>query len=270
MLAIAWLALRRSLADREAGAAAAINIAGAHDIVLSRCSMCHSDEPVWPGITAPPQDVLLDGAEKIKRHARLIEIWAVRSRAMPPGNITQMTDQEREIAALVAPARRRKLTTCPPQPSGSRYPRDMIGYGRNPPDPRWPGGARIACSSSSTTRKAARTTSCMATPPRKRSCPSSRRAALAGAAPHEHGVDLRIWRRAPASGGSGGCSPSARCRSRSSAWRPRWRATRSGRGDARGGLGNRQPRPQMDRLQGHAARRTSAPSSPRRSASTPR
>ena len=24
------------------------------------------------------------------------------------------------------------------------YPRDMVGYGRNPPDPDWPGGARIA------------------------------------------------------------------------------------------------------------------------------
>jgi putative urate catabolism protein len=24
------------------------------------------------------------------------------------------------------------------------YPRDMIGYGRNPPDPQWPGGARVA------------------------------------------------------------------------------------------------------------------------------
>ena len=24
------------------------------------------------------------------------------------------------------------------------YPRDLIGYGRNPPHPRWPGGARIA------------------------------------------------------------------------------------------------------------------------------
>jgi peptidoglycan/xylan/chitin deacetylase (PgdA/CDA1 family) len=24
------------------------------------------------------------------------------------------------------------------------YPRDLIGYGRNPPDPHWPGGARIA------------------------------------------------------------------------------------------------------------------------------
>jgi len=26
----------------------------------------------------------------------------------------------------------------------NRYPRDMTGYGENPPDPRWPGGARIA------------------------------------------------------------------------------------------------------------------------------
>ena len=24
------------------------------------------------------------------------------------------------------------------------YPRDMVGYGRNPPHPKWPGGARIA------------------------------------------------------------------------------------------------------------------------------
>jgi peptidoglycan/xylan/chitin deacetylase (PgdA/CDA1 family) len=24
------------------------------------------------------------------------------------------------------------------------YPRDMVGYGRTPPDPRWPGGARVA------------------------------------------------------------------------------------------------------------------------------
>src|SRR5437588_771367 len=26
----------------------------------------------------------------------------------------------------------------------SVYPRDMVGYGRNPPDSAWPGGARIA------------------------------------------------------------------------------------------------------------------------------
>src|SRR5437868_5795281 len=26
----------------------------------------------------------------------------------------------------------------------SPYPRDLVGYGRNPPDPQWPGGARVA------------------------------------------------------------------------------------------------------------------------------
>src|SRR3979490_667295 len=26
----------------------------------------------------------------------------------------------------------------------SRYPRDLVGYGRHPPDPRWPSGARVA------------------------------------------------------------------------------------------------------------------------------
>src|SRR5256885_9558962 len=26
----------------------------------------------------------------------------------------------------------------------ARYPRDLHGYGRTPPDPKWPGGARVA------------------------------------------------------------------------------------------------------------------------------
>ena len=29
-------------------------------------------------------------------------------------------------------------------PMNQTYPRDMIGYGRNPPDPQWPGGAQVA------------------------------------------------------------------------------------------------------------------------------
>ncbi len=31
-------------------------------------------------------------------------------------------------------------------PTNEPYPRDLIGYGASPPDPRWPGGARIAVS----------------------------------------------------------------------------------------------------------------------------
>jgi len=61
--------------------------------------MCHTGEPVWAGITAPPKDVLLDSPENIRRHARLIELNAVRSDAMPPGNVTQMTATERQILA---------------------------------------------------------------------------------------------------------------------------------------------------------------------------
>jgi putative urate catabolism protein len=31
-----------------------------------------------------------------------------------------------------------------PPPIAETYPRDMVGYGRTPPDPKWPGGARLA------------------------------------------------------------------------------------------------------------------------------
>ena len=31
-----------------------------------------------------------------------------------------------------------------PSQSPTDYPRDLAGYGRNTPDPRWPGGARVA------------------------------------------------------------------------------------------------------------------------------
>jgi uncharacterized membrane protein len=65
------------------------------DIVISRCSMCHAAEPVWAGIPAAPEGVMLDSDEQIKLHAPLIDLVAVRSRAMPPGNITEMTPQER-------------------------------------------------------------------------------------------------------------------------------------------------------------------------------
>jgi uncharacterized membrane protein len=61
--------------------------------------MCHMNQPVWPGIHAAPNHVLLENPETISRYARLIEINAVRSDAMPPGNITGMTSEERLILA---------------------------------------------------------------------------------------------------------------------------------------------------------------------------
>jgi uncharacterized membrane protein len=97
MLAVAWLS---GLGPRDAGARAGrIDVKAAENTVLARCSMCHMEGPVWPGVHSPPKGVLLDSPENIRRHARLIEINAVRSHAMPPGNITEMTGEERQILA---------------------------------------------------------------------------------------------------------------------------------------------------------------------------
>ncbi len=70
------------------------------EIVVSRCSMCHGEAVAWPGIATAPKGVLLDTPERIRGQATLIALAAVRSDAMPPGNLTEMTGAER--AALGA------------------------------------------------------------------------------------------------------------------------------------------------------------------------
>jgi uncharacterized membrane protein len=72
-------------------------------IVMSRCAMCHAAEPVWAGLAAPPKGVLLDTDEHIRLHAPLIAAAAVYSDAMPPGNLTEITpDERRTLASWVA------------------------------------------------------------------------------------------------------------------------------------------------------------------------
>jgi len=75
------------------------DIQSVENVVISRCSMCHSAEPVWDGFATAPKGVLLDAREAIVRRAHLIDIYAVRSLAMPPGNVTEMTPEERQTLA---------------------------------------------------------------------------------------------------------------------------------------------------------------------------
>jgi uncharacterized membrane protein len=99
MLAVAWLS---GAGPRDVSLGALpqnVSVADAHNVILSRCSMCHMEEPVWPGVGATPKGVLLDGPENINRNASLIRINAVLSRAMPPGNVTDMTAEERRVLA---------------------------------------------------------------------------------------------------------------------------------------------------------------------------
>ena len=56
-------------------------------------------QPVWPNVVAPPKGVLLDTPDHILVRAPLIDLNAVRSHAMPPGNVTDMTPDERATLA---------------------------------------------------------------------------------------------------------------------------------------------------------------------------
>jgi uncharacterized membrane protein len=69
----------------------------ARDTVLGRCSMCHTEEPVWDGVHQAPKNVILDNDQAIAAYAHDIYIQAGRSHAMPPGNVTYMSDDEREL-----------------------------------------------------------------------------------------------------------------------------------------------------------------------------
>ncbi|MCJ7993632.1 urate hydroxylase PuuD [Rhizobium cremeum] len=70
------------------------------DVVASRCSMCHAAEPVWDGVARAPKSVKLESDAEIAAHAREIYLQAGRAHAMPPGNITEVSAEER--ALLVA------------------------------------------------------------------------------------------------------------------------------------------------------------------------
>ncbi|MFU0506985.1 urate hydroxylase PuuD [Pseudaminobacter sp. NGMCC 1.201702] len=67
------------------------------DTVLGRCSMCHAAEPVYEGIYHAPKGVVLETDAAIASHAREIYLQAGRSHAMPPGNVTEITPQERAL-----------------------------------------------------------------------------------------------------------------------------------------------------------------------------
>ncbi|UVC07159.1 urate hydroxylase PuuD [Rhizobium sp. TH2] len=73
------------------------HFAEASETISTRCSMCHAAEPVWEGIISAPKGVMLDSDNAIAMHAREIYLQAGRSHAMPPGNITDITPEERKL-----------------------------------------------------------------------------------------------------------------------------------------------------------------------------
>jgi uncharacterized membrane protein len=65
-------------------------------IVNHHCTVCHSRRPKHPGFAEAPKDMRIETINDVRQYARLIRVQAVQSNAMPLGNETRMTAEERE------------------------------------------------------------------------------------------------------------------------------------------------------------------------------
>ncbi len=83
--------------DEGGGSSGAqVDEAKAVAIVQQRCVPCHAQNPTEEGFDAPPGGVVLETREQIVDQSAAVEEQAVRTEAMPLGNVTGMTDEERE------------------------------------------------------------------------------------------------------------------------------------------------------------------------------
>lgn len=68
-------------------------------IVAQRCSSCHAQQPSNPGFAAPPAGIVLQNAAQLMA-VKDKTIPALQSGYMPLGNLTGMTDDERQALLL--------------------------------------------------------------------------------------------------------------------------------------------------------------------------
>lgn len=76
--------------------ASAISYSQVQPIFAQRCVACHAAKTTHPAFPVAQKGVLLETEEQIRKQAALITVQ-VSSKAMPLGNLTQMTEEERAL-----------------------------------------------------------------------------------------------------------------------------------------------------------------------------
>jgi uncharacterized membrane protein len=76
-----------------------ITFTDVQEIVSARCHTCHSAQPTFRGIAQAPKGVKFDTPSQIALQATQIYAQAVTTRAMPLGNVTKITEKERQTLA---------------------------------------------------------------------------------------------------------------------------------------------------------------------------
>jgi uncharacterized membrane protein len=90
-----WLAPAPPVAG--AAAAAAVDVGQVQKIVEARCVQCHAAKPSL--MPTPAKGIMLESPEAIRSHAQAIYQQVVVAKAMPLGNMTNITDDERATIA---------------------------------------------------------------------------------------------------------------------------------------------------------------------------
>jgi uncharacterized membrane protein len=84
LLATATCARAGSIPDTEA-----------LQIMRKHCVMCHAANPTHESFREAPKNIILETAADLKKYAVVIFAQTVQTKAMPLGNQTDMTDDER-------------------------------------------------------------------------------------------------------------------------------------------------------------------------------
>ena len=71
-----------------------------NNIIKYRCGVCHAKNPTTEGIDSPPKGIVYASPLDIIKNLSLIQTQAIDSDALPPGNMTGITQQEREKLLL--------------------------------------------------------------------------------------------------------------------------------------------------------------------------
>jgi uncharacterized membrane protein len=72
-------------------------------IMAKHCTMCHAHKPTHESFKEAPKNVALESIDALKKYAPLILSQTVQNKAMPLGNQTAMTDDERaKLGAWIA------------------------------------------------------------------------------------------------------------------------------------------------------------------------
>ncbi|MDQ6675253.1 MAG: urate hydroxylase PuuD [Chloroflexota bacterium] len=97
---MAVIALAIAIAPRTVSTPqASVTFGQAQAVVTRRCTPCHSAQPTQPGFPQAPNGVAFDTPDQIVERAQQIYQQAVVTKNMPFGNLTSITQDERDLLA---------------------------------------------------------------------------------------------------------------------------------------------------------------------------